>query len=111
MDARFVVPLTAGRPGPPVAPDRRLARSPAACHPAAVPSPPPTLAAVLVAGAFALASLPSGEAHAKRKSAAVQAQRFERAGKKAYGLKRWDDAIAAFKLAYEANPRPRYLWG
>ena len=38
------------------------------------------------------------------------ARRFEKKGKKAYARKRWDDAVAAFKLAYEADPHPRFLF-
>jgi len=31
-------------------------------------------------------------------------------GKAAYRKKRWDDAIAAFESAYEADPLPKYLF-
>jgi len=64
----------------------------------------------LVVGVFLATSLPSDDAFAKRKSGVAKAKRFERSGKKAYKRKRWDDAIAAFKLAYEAHARPRYLF-
>ncbi len=41
---------------------------------------------------------------------ADRASRFETKGKKAYGNKRWTDAIAAFDAAYRADPVPKYLF-
>ena len=39
-----------------------------------------------------------------------KAASYDRRGKKAYAKGRWDDAIAAFELAYKADPQPRYLF-
>ena len=38
------------------------------------------------------------------------AERFEKLGKNAYARERWDDAVAAFEAAYDADPLPRYLF-
>ncbi len=50
------------------------------------------------------------EVPAKQSKVGKQARRFEKKGKKAYAKKRWDDAVAAFRLAYEADPQPRFLF-
>jgi len=47
---------------------------------------------------------------AEARAPSKRARRFEKKGKRAYKLKRWDDAVAAFKLAYEADPVPRFLF-
>ncbi len=65
------------------------------------------LASVLVA--FTAASMP-GAAEGKGRKPNEAAQRFDQMGKKAYGKKRWDDAIASFEAAYQVDPLPRFLY-
>jgi len=40
----------------------------------------------------------------------AKATRFEKRGKQAYVKRQWDDAIAAFESAYDADPLPRFLF-
>ena len=42
------------------------------------------------------------------KAAKKRAKRYEKRAKKAYARKRWEDAIVAFELAYQAWPQPKY---
>ncbi len=39
-----------------------------------------------------------------------KAKRFDKLGKKAYGKKDWDEAIAAFEAAFQADPIPKFLY-
>ncbi len=43
-------------------------------------------------------------------SGVAKARRYDKLGKKAYARERWDDAIAAFELAFKEDPQPRYLF-
>lgn len=52
----------------------------------------------------------SAAADATPRKPSRAARRFEKKGKKAYAKKRFGDAVAAFKLAYEADPYPRFLF-
>ena len=73
-------------------------------------------AAALVAVAVAV---PEAQARRKRKGKPAPAAASEREpneaaaplyamGKRAYREKRWDDAIAAFEEAWEADPLPKF---
>jgi len=62
------------------------------------------VAALVAAGVYA------APAAAKPKKPNAEAQRFERMAKKAYVKKEWDDAAAAFELAFGADPLPKYLF-
>ncbi len=64
------------------------------------------LSVAVAAGAVAAA----GDVAAAPRKPTKAARRFEKKGKKAYARRRWDDAIAAFKLAYGADPHPRFLY-
>ena len=64
----------------------------------------------LAVGLFVGAALCTAAVDAKPKKPSRAARRFEKKGKKAYAKKRFDDAVAAFKLAYEADPHPRFLF-
>lgn len=44
------------------------------------------------------------------KKARKRAKRYEKKAKKAYAKGRWDDAIVAFELAHQAQPKPSYLF-
>jgi len=48
----------------------------------------------------------AGEVRADASAAA----RFEKKGKAAYAKRRWDDAAAAFELAWKADPQARFLY-
>ena len=58
-----------------------------------------------LASLLALLALPAGAL-----AGGGDAARFEKLGKNAYARERWDDAVAAFEAAYEADPQPRYLF-
>jgi len=60
---------------------------------------------VLLAGAL----LTGPPAWSQPPPASKEAARFERKGRRAYAKKRYDDAAAAFELAWRADPQPRYL--
>ena len=62
---------------------------------------------MLLSCAFVCAARP---ALAKASADAKKAARFEKRAKKAYVRKRWDDAIVAFRLAYEVHPKPKHLY-
>ena len=82
------------------------------------------LGALVLAGAIALHAAPGGVAAQPRpgvaaaskadrralKKARKLSKRYEKKGTKAYAKRRWDDAIVAFELAHQADPRPRYLF-
>ena len=55
-----------------------------------------------------VADLPNVDA--KPREPNKQANRYEKKGKRAYAKKRWDDALVAFNLAYQADPLPRFLF-
>jgi len=59
---------------------------------------------------LAVAVALSTPAAAEDASARQQARRYEKKGKLAYKKERWDDAIAAFELAWKAAELPRYLF-
>lgn len=78
----------------------------------------PIFAVVVCVGALAVASAPicadakgrgKGASKAEKK-AKKRAKRLDKKGKKLYAKGRYDDAIAAFELAYEADPKPRFLF-
>lgn len=60
--------------------------------------------AVLVAGVLAATARPA------QAGDPAAADRFEAKGKKAYGSKRWIDAVASFEAAYRCDPRPKFLF-
>ena len=55
--------------------------------------------------ALALAGPP---AHAREPN--DQAKRLDKLGKKAYAAKDWDEAIASFEAAFDADPLPKFLF-
>ena len=62
---------------------------------------------MLLAAATTLAAVALSMPTAAYAGGADRASRFEAKGKKAYGNKRWVDAIAAFDAAYRAEPVPK----
>ncbi len=64
---------------------------------------------LVVAAAVLLASL-AAPLDVAAKGPNAKALRFDKMGKKAYGQKDWDEAIAAFEAAYQADPVPRFLY-
>lgn len=70
-------------------------------------SSPFVVAAVVGALCAGLLALP---APASAREPNGKAKRFDKLGKKAYGKKDWDEAIAAFEAAYQADPMPKFLF-
>ncbi len=53
---------------------------------------------------------PDADKEARKIRHAEEAKRFVKKGKRAYKAARWDDAISAFRLAHDLDPRPSYLF-
>ena len=66
-------------------------------------------AVLLAFGGSALAP-DQAAARPRPAKAAKRAKRMEKVGKVAYKNERYDDAIIAFKAAYEALPKPKFLY-
>jgi len=64
----------------------------------------------VAAAAMGLVLSGGGLAFAKGKGPNKAAKRFERMAKKAYVKQQWDDAAAAFELAFQADPLAKYLF-
>ena len=62
-----------------------------------------------VAAVFSLGVL-SAPTSVDAKEPNAKAKRFDKLGKKAYGKKDWDEAIAAFEAAFQADPIPKFLY-
>ncbi len=60
-----------------------------------------------VAGSLTLAP---AQALARSRKPNAEAKRFDKRAKEAYKKRRWDDAIAAFELAHDADDLPRFLY-
>ena len=73
------------------------------------PGSPKLVASVALGVAICVAAA-GVEVAAEPRKPSRAAKRFEKKAKKAYARKRWDDALTAFLLAYEADPHPRFLY-
>lgn len=57
-----------------------------------------------------VAPLPGSDANAARPNRSATARLWQKRGDRAYQEQRYDDAVAAFKAAFDARPEPESLW-
>lgn len=82
------------------------------------PSAPGRTAATAHAGGLAICLVLAGAGPAALAPATAaaddeaseRAKRFDQMARTAYGKKDWDEAIAAFEAAYQADPMPKFLY-
>lgn len=84
---------------------RRLTRTSMRALPALL-----ALGIALVVGTLDAQAKPQAQGAGGERTPSGAAAEFEKLGKAAYGKQDWDNAIAAFEGAYEADPLPRFLF-